>query len=681
MAAYATEETGGKWRLGNDFAEQVIRCAVGERLTIAGLTDKTAGFAWYDALPLEEGQRGFQPWFGYADRTLLAHSALVTGVETRRQEEEKAVSLVVTMEDTTLNLRVRCHLWAADDLPVFRTWLEIENVGETTRRMDGVSLLWLPLTGEGASRLQTLYVENFAGHRLDKWDITDANFRLHEREVDTPGMVEMDAGGYRSTCSWLALRTSEEGAGIVTGLEYDGGARLAISGGVAAEGQPPWTLTAHPTPQPMAVPLAPGETFKVGGSFYGFFRGDWDEAVHVTHRLVEEHLALPLPDERFPYVMFNTWHYTYSITQEKADRALDIAADLGVEGFDVDLGWCRAIGDWRENEQFPDLAGLGKKIKERGMKFGLWMAFPNAALGTPVLEEHPDWPCWPDDWGSFKTRTLCMAHAPVQEWAIREILRAVDTFGVDLLKHDFEQIAACAHPEHTHPPTPSDALSVQGYHGILRAVLDARPDLIIENCQGGGRSMTFDMVKLHHTSITGDGLTLQRALLRRQAVYGASYPFPPRYCDNYMEEAPSAYACRSSMFGGPWLLMHAILDWTPEQLATCKRHIALYKDVLRPLMREGRTYHIAPPTGNDWDAIETYNPSRLTGAALVFRPDVSADSWAVRLKGLDAGQTYSVRGFDSGREWTATGEDLMRRGISLTLPERESSEILLFEAS
>lgn len=676
MSAYATPDAREEiWRVGNETIEQALHCPIGGRLTVLALRERTTGFDWAAG----GAGGGFAPWAATVNGRDVEPSAIVTAVAVHQHPD--AIEAVVSLSDTESGRKITYHLWAPHSLPVFRTWIEIENAAAETCRLDSIRLLRLVLPAGGARGMRTLSIENFAGHRQDKWDPTDGNFRLHEQEIGVPGQLELDVGAYRRDCSWLALQPAgESSAGLVVGLEYDGASRLSLSGEAApeAQGAAAWELAAWPWPERMDVVIAPGERFRAGAACYGLFRGEWDQAAHVTHRLVEEHLGLPVADDRFPYVIFNTWHYTYDIDQEKLTRALDLARDLGVEVFDVDLGWCRAIGDWRPNERFPDLADLGQQIKQRGMKFGIWMAFANAAPDAPVLEEHPDWTCAPDDWGSFKTRSLCLAHEPVRRWVVRELLRVIDTYGVDWLKHDFELITPCARPGHTHPPSESDIYSVQGFHAVLEEILQSRPHLMIENCQGGGRLMTYDMVRLHHTSITGDGAVLQDALLRRQALYGATYPFPPRFCDNYMEEAPTPYACRSSMIGGPWILMHAILDWTPEQIAACREHIALYKEI-RAWMRDGQVFHLAPPTGRDWDAFEAYHPGQRRGVVLAFRPDVSASSRTLPLRGLAPAQRYRVRAYDSGQEWTGTGAELIRSGIPLVLPDRHSSEVLLIE--
>jgi alpha-galactosidase len=249
--------------------------------------------------------------------------------------------------------------------------------------------------------------------------------------------------------------------------------------------------------------------------------------------------------------MFNSWGYAFDVDPGSLLRCLDLAAEIGVEVFVADYGWARDVGDWVSvGDRMPPLPELRRLVHERGMKLGAWMGFANAGVGMPVLEEYPGWCTYPDDWGSFKSRALCLAEPSVREWVTGEVIRVVGEYGIDYLVHDFELVTPCTHPKHSHPADPGGYHSAMGYNEVLRRVREVHPKLVIENCQGGGRLMTYAMVQLHDTSITSDGPVLRDALARRQALYGASYPFPLRYCDNYMEERPTDVACHSSMIGG-----------------------------------------------------------------------------------------------------------------------------------
>lgn len=93
-------------------------------------------------------------------------------------------------------------------------------------------------------------------------------------------------------------------------------------------------------------------------------------------------------------IMWNSWdYYRWSITESEVMDNVDLIANdpvlsKHIEYIVVDDGWQHAYGDWEVNYKFPSgMDGLARKIKEKGMKPGLWFA-------PFIVEEHSmiaDW--------------------------------------------------------------------------------------------------------------------------------------------------------------------------------------------------------------------------------------------------------------------------------------------------
>ena len=66
-----------------------------------------------------------------------------------------------------------------------------------------------------------------------------------------------------------------------------------------------------------------------------------------------------------------------------------------------------------------------------------------------------------------------------------------------------------------------------------------------------------------------------------------------------------AYVFYSSLLGS--------VSWcgdTPEKYSVMPKYTSIYKEKLRPLIRNANVYHVLDrPTGEDWDAIEFYDPN------------------------------------------------------------------------
>ncbi len=57
-----------------------------------------------------------------------------------------------------------------------------------------------------------------------------------------------------------------------------------------------------------------------------------------TQRFAEAALSPPVPDENFPYVIWDSWKYQFGINEITLRRNAEIAARLGIEVFVIDLG-------------------------------------------------------------------------------------------------------------------------------------------------------------------------------------------------------------------------------------------------------------------------------------------------------------------------------------------------------
>jgi hypothetical protein len=195
-----------------------------------------------------------------------------------------------------------------------------------------------------------------------------------------------------------------------------------------------------------------------------------------------------------------------------------------------------------------------------------------------------------------------------------------------------------------------------------------------ENCENGGNMMTFNMVKSYVTSITNDA---SGAFASRRAVYGATYPFPPRYAERYMPETDGldAYAAHSYMFGGPWVLMNRLPDLTPDQAGFLASEIRQYK-TQRAGIAGGKVYHILPPAPDGTDAIQSYNPAIDNAIAVITRAAADGPSYIFRPKGLVPDQRYAVWFEIDPSVYLQTGTQLMENGLRVRLPAPFSSEIV-----
>ncbi|MBV6432995.1 MAG: hypothetical protein IANPNBLG_03156 [Bryobacteraceae bacterium] len=582
----------------------------------------------------------------------------------RRQIPRNGMRYFIVLEDLERRGRLFIEIEMYLGQPAVRFSARLRNVNPQPLHVTGLDILPLAIAGNGRS---------FRSFTVEQWwgGGKGGNFQVNQRTLGEGKQAIIYSGAYGQQCSWFALRDARNN-GLFAGWEFDGRAIGVVDHDPGKE-----LLQLAAPVEGIDRTLAQGEELAIPAFFLGLYEGDWDEAGYVTQRFVEAAVAHPASDSRFPYVSWDSWNYDLYLDEATLRRNARIAADLGIELFVIDLGWARQIGDWyADPRKFPSgMRALADYVHSLGMKFGLHFAFAEAAASSPVLLENPDWRS-SENYHYFSADSLCLSHRPVREWLLAQTLRLIDDYDIDWILQDGENmVKKCVKTTHTHAPGDSNyANATDGLDWLIDRVREQRPKVEWENCEDGGNMMTYSMTRRYVTSINADD---SGPMTTRQAVYGASYPFPTRYMDRYMPNTQlTPYITRSYMFGGPWIFMNRLPDMRPQDLQLAASEVRLYKS-MREHIREGKVFHLTGrPAETRVDAIESYHAA--TGSAIVFayRPGSAPAPRSLRVRGLNRALSYEVRYQDSGRTLMMTGAQLLDSGIDLNLTSVNSAEII-----
>jgi alpha-galactosidase len=503
--------------------------------------------------------------------------------------------------------------------------------------------------------------------------------------------------------------------GWYAGIEFSGRTRISLT---REKDSLKGAIGLNPDPSPFRTRLAPGEAFESPIVFLGGFRGGADEAGNVLRRWVRAVLGNPETWKypNYPLVVNNSWGGGMDINEEVAQRMIRDSADLGVEMFHVDAGWFREIGDWYPNpKKFPHgLAVIADDAHNHGLKFGLWVDWTQAGVSTEpgTLNVHDpkvhDWMVTdlPADWKPepFKGQTIDLGVPGARQWAQHEVERIVTDYHLDMLEHDGYLVAhGCDRSDHPHAaPDPLNKCiykswgsyfvdssnstdvsyhAVRAYYDIHSKLRHDHPGLLLEVCDDGGRMVDFgSAAHADYFSVTDT----YDPLSNRRGFYDTSHVLPPAMLEVYVEKWPTPrienfrYMLRSGMMG--WLtIMIDTSAWSSEQHTAGKEEIDLYKKELRPFIRDANLYHVSPrPDGVHWDGLEYWDPDRQRGLVYAFRGTTEEENThAYVLQGLQPSSRYLLKFHDhSSPDRTVTGDELMKRGLKVTLPLANSSELI-----
>jgi hypothetical protein len=515
------------------------------------------------------------------------------------------------------------------------------------------------------------------------------------------------------------FRPADGGRGWYAGIEFSGRTRATLrrTGGRLSS-----LLGLDPQPGPVMTRLAPLGGFETPTVFLGGFSGGPDGAGNQLRPWVRTVLgsARTWSNPDYPLTVNNSWGAGMEISESVAKKMIADAAALGFEMYHLDAGWFRGVGDWYPDpRKFPDgLTPLADAAHAHGMKFGLWVDWAQAGLDREpgaldardpkvsdwlVADVPPDWKPQP-----FKGQTIDIGAPGARKYALGEVNRIVRDYHLDMLEHDGYLVAqGCARKDHPHAPPDTQRMSVVHYDGedivtsqnstdvsyhAVRAYYDIyeqlrrrHPGLLLEICNDGGRMVDFG------SAAHGDYFSITDTytpLANRRAFYDASFVLPPAMLESYEQQGPTPtptaflYMLRSGMMG--WLtVMQNTTEWTADEHAAARKAIALYKQRLRPLIRDARLFHIsARPDGVHWDGMEYWDPPRGQGVVFAFHgTDAAEPEHRFVLAGLSARAVYHLH-FQDGTspDSRMSGKELMTSGVRVVLREPSSSELIYLSA-
>ena len=189
-----------------------------------------------------------------------------------------------------------------------------------------------------------------------------------------------------------------------------------------------------------------------------------------------------------------------AISESEVLRQAEFAArhlkPFGFEYMQVDDGFYRAFGDWEGNERFPHgMKWLAQKIRDAGLKPGIWLAPYVIAEGTAVHREHADWLIHNPNSslkqigpglveGSKeaeqqkpKLYALDISHPDAAAWLRRLFGTVANDWGYDFIKIDFVEWTLLA-AERYHDPTVTKAALYRRGFEIMRQAMGPQRHLL-----------------------------------------------------------------------------------------------------------------------------------------------------------------------------------------------------------
>ena len=225
-------------------------------------------------------------------------------------------------------------------------------------------------------------------------------------------------------------------------------------------------------------------------------------------------------ESRKPYIFYNTWayqernkwlnkkQYLSSMNYDRIMQEIDVAHKMGIEVFVIDAGWFNQTGDWQVNTKFfPDtLRDVSKKLKEYGMKLGLWFSPTQASVNSVIARQHPEYRMSLNGkidgpfevWETPPSYNICI-ESPYWEYFADQLIKLYHETGVSYFKWDALYQYGCNDPGHFHGNagnTPQERLDCYAFqmnnylNKVIQKLLTECPQAIVDfDVTEGWRSM------------------------------------------------------------------------------------------------------------------------------------------------------------------------------------------------
>jgi alpha-galactosidase len=504
---------------------------------------------------------------------------------------------------------------------------------------------------------------------------------------------------------WLGL-TSELGA-LVIAPAWSGNWRITWDGELLRAG-----VSSDPGGVAgFEVALAAGETLDAPGVLVAT-GADLDAAAAALARAVARDLVPRSPaSEAIPVEWNHWWPYEDAeINEETFLTNARIAAELGIQAVTLDAGWFgrpdpggdwqQERGDWGEvnTARFPSgLAALAERVRAEGLDFGIWLEAEAVgrdarlrrerpellATRTAPVDGHPSITVSLDPEDPTFLGYVCLGSPAGREHVASSLDRVVRETGARWLKLDFnvDPGAGCDRTDHGHGAGDGLLRHYLGLYALLDGFREAHPEVILEACSSGGLRIDLGLARHVHCTFLSDPDWTEHHL---QVLWGASLALPPvamlhwswsQWRGDHPHQrldwaslSPDAFAATlRAAFLQRFGVSLRLPDLRPELREVLRRHVALYRELVAPLVREGELRRLRGQpqrhgAGERAPVFDLTADDRHLIAGFVL-PGGTAPA-RLAIPGLDPERRYRVTDLDADRAFEATGAELEDPGVT-----------------
>lgn len=384
-------------------------------------------------------------------------------------------------------------------------------------------------------------------------------------------------------------------------------------------------------------------------------------------------------------ILVNSWEACYFDLQEES--LLELASsskELGVELFVLDDGWfghrddtSSSLGDWFVDKQkFPQgLEHFINQIEQIGLDFGIWVEPEMISEDSDLYRKHPDW-CIEVP-GRLKSYSrgqfvLDFANVKVQDYLIEVLSELFQRYDIDYVKWDMNRSMTEAGSNILTNSQQKEFYHryILGLYRVLETVTEQFPEILFENCAGGGGRFDPGMMYYMPQTWTSDDTD---AIERLTIQEGTSLIYPAISMGAHVSQVPNHQIGRVTPLNtrgvvamqGNFGYEMDLSKLSTEEKQEIQAQIDQFK-LIRSTVQLGKFYRLAVPVKDNAKAWLFIDDQQVVVSYVQIHAKPNSPSKRLKLTGLNSETLYQL---PSGEK--RYGDELMAFGLAIDVVHKD----------
>ena len=574
----------------------------------------------------------------FVDYDIVNGKPGISGLPASFAGEEEVQTLVVHMMDGGCGIDVDLIYSVFEDEDVITRSVSVKNAGDKDIRLTKVYSACIDMDDEDFEML-TLHGSWARERQIERCPIaygkqSVSSLRGESSHQDHPFMAWMTKGTDQTTGDVYGMHFVYSG-NFIAQIEKSQFDSIRAVMGIHSEGFEWW--------------LTPGETFTAPEVVLTYSHDGLGQMTRNLHDFYRCHMIRSRYLHQKRPVLINNWEATYfDFDTDKLLAIAKSAAEHGIEMLVMDDGWFGYRNDVATS-------------------LGDWLISPDSEL----YRKHPDWAFAVPERTATLSRNqyvLDLSRKEVRDYVYECVHNVISSANIEYVKWDMNrQLTDIGSVEFTGDRQGELAHRyVLGVYELQERLVNDFPDLLLENCSGGGAR--FDPGMLYYSPqiwCSDDTDAIERLSIQE----GTELIYPLSTMGAHVSDCPNHTVGRSTPFmtrahvalAGTFGYELDITKISEEERAMIPEQVSMYHKY-NDLVREGDYYRVASYRENGlydcWMVVaKDKSEALVTYVQVLGRPNVH--SRKIKLLGLDVAADYRL----DGTEKVYGGDLLMNAGM------------------